>query len=207
MRCPVTFTGPAVALWAVTVSRPGGRGTGRTAGPCRGRSGLHRAGCWLTASRGDPQDSATERKPPMAGLRVRTGKGETVRQERTSDGGDPVGSVNPTRSKAKRGKRAARPPPEREGSPGRPLRWMATQAPPGAGQNPAYRPAHRQTCWTRLAPGDPRPPARVLARGPTGAVATLVTSDCSTRLERWRQALLLLAGLPPAVDEEQEGHG
>jgi hypothetical protein len=143
MRCPVTFTGPAVALWAVTVSRPGGRGTGRTAGPCRGRSGLHRAGCWLTASRGDPQDSATERKPPMAGLRVRTGKGETVRQERTSDGGDPAGSVNPTRSKAKRGKRAARPPPEREGSPGRPLRWMATQAPPGAGQNPAYRPAHR----------------------------------------------------------------
>jgi len=32
-----------------------------------------------------------------------TGKGETVRQERTSDRGDPVGSVNPTRSKAKRG--------------------------------------------------------------------------------------------------------
>ena len=50
-----------------TVSRPGGRGTGRSAGPCRGRSGLRRAGCWLTASRGDPQDSATERKPPMAG--------------------------------------------------------------------------------------------------------------------------------------------
>jgi hypothetical protein len=45
----------------------------------------------------------------MAGLRVRTGKGETVRQERTSDGGDPAGSVNPTRSKAKRGKWAARP--------------------------------------------------------------------------------------------------
>ena len=80
----------------------------------------------------------------MAGLRVRTGKGERVRQERTSGRGDPAGSVNPTRSKAKRGKWVARPPPEREGSPGRPLRWMATQAPPGAGQNPAYRPAHRQ---------------------------------------------------------------
>ena len=40
---------------------------GPHAGPCRGRSGLRRAGCWLTASRGDPQDSATERKPPMAG--------------------------------------------------------------------------------------------------------------------------------------------
>ena len=79
MRCPVTFTCPGVAQWQVTVSRPGGRGTGRSAGPCRGRSGLHRAGCWLTASRGDPQDSATESKPPMAGLRARTGKGETVR--------------------------------------------------------------------------------------------------------------------------------
>jgi hypothetical protein len=32
-----------------------------------------------------------------------TGKGETVRQERTSARGDPGGSVNPTRSKAKRG--------------------------------------------------------------------------------------------------------
>ena len=63
------------------------------------------------ASRGDSQDSATERKPPMAGWGspARTGKGEKVRQERTSDEGDFVGSVNPTRSKAKRGKRAARP--------------------------------------------------------------------------------------------------
>ena len=64
----------------------------------------------------------------MAGLRVRTGKGETVRQERTSDGGDPAGSVNPTRSKAKRGKWAARPLLERGASPGRPLRWMVTKA-------------------------------------------------------------------------------
>ncbi len=46
-------------------------------GTGRGRSGLRRAGCWLTASRGDPQDSATESRPPMA-LR-RTGKVETVR--------------------------------------------------------------------------------------------------------------------------------
>src|SRR3984885_15008094 len=101
MRCPVTFTWLVVAESQVTVSRPGGRGTGRPAGSCRGRSGLHRAGCWLTASRGDPQDSATERKPPRAGLRARTGKGEKVRQERTSDGGDTAGSVNPSRSKVK----------------------------------------------------------------------------------------------------------
>ena len=144
-RPPATRGGTLV----LTVSRPGGRGTNRSAGPCRGRSGLRRAGCWLTASRGDPQDSATERKPPMAGLRARTGKGERVRQERTSGGGDPAGSVNPTRSKAKRGRRAARPVSEKGRSPGRPLRWMATQAlrlssGRGAGQNPAYRPAHRQ---------------------------------------------------------------
>ena len=30
----------------------------------RGKSGLRRAGCWPTASRGDPQDSATENRPP-----------------------------------------------------------------------------------------------------------------------------------------------
>ena len=76
---PVTLTPPVVARLEVTVSRPGGRSTDRSAGPCRGRSGLRRAGCWLTASRGDPQESATERKPPMAGLRARTGKGERVR--------------------------------------------------------------------------------------------------------------------------------
>ena len=34
----------------------------------RGRSGLRRAGCWLTASRSDPQESATENRPPMARL-------------------------------------------------------------------------------------------------------------------------------------------
>jgi len=39
----------------------------------------------------------------------RTGKGETVRQERTSGRGDPVGSANPTRSKAEQGGWAARP--------------------------------------------------------------------------------------------------
>ena len=76
---PCASPRPRGGRLVATVSRPGGRGTDRAAGPCRGRSGLRRAGCWLTASRGDPQDSATERKPPMAGLRARTGKGERVR--------------------------------------------------------------------------------------------------------------------------------
>jgi len=40
---------------------------------------------------------------------VSTGKGERVRQERTSDRGDPIGSANPTRSKAKQRAWAARP--------------------------------------------------------------------------------------------------
>jgi hypothetical protein len=38
-------------------------------GGCRGKSGLHRAGCWLTASRGDSKDSATENQ--TAGRRQR----------------------------------------------------------------------------------------------------------------------------------------
>jgi len=45
---------------------------------------------------------------------TRTGKGETVRQERTSARGDPGGSANPTRSKVRQGEdgpsdRGARP--------------------------------------------------------------------------------------------------
>ncbi len=47
------------------------RGTG-------GKSELHRAGCWPTASRGDSQESATENKPPP-GASAKGGKGETVR--------------------------------------------------------------------------------------------------------------------------------
>ena len=57
--------------------------------PCciagRGKSGLHRAGCWITSSGGDPKESATENKPP-GGREERQcrgafflGKGETVR--------------------------------------------------------------------------------------------------------------------------------
>ena len=42
----------------------------------RGKSGLQRAGCWLTASRGDSKESATENKPPSVSA---GGKGETVR--------------------------------------------------------------------------------------------------------------------------------
>ncbi len=50
-----------------------------------GKSGLHRAGCWITSSGGDPKESATENRPPglrgerRAARRKFPGKGETVR--------------------------------------------------------------------------------------------------------------------------------
>jgi hypothetical protein len=40
-------------------------------GVTRGKSELHRAGCWLTASRGDSQDSATESRPPTTSFWIR----------------------------------------------------------------------------------------------------------------------------------------
>ncbi len=66
-----------------------------------------------------------------------------MRQERTSGRGDPVGYVNPTRSKAKRGTWVARPPSEGSPQVGRLDGWPP--APFGALQNPAYRPAHRHS--------------------------------------------------------------
>src|SRR5690606_35606905 len=60
----------------------GGRGEGNGHGCAaalrRGKSGLHRAGRLLTATRGDPRDSATENRPPTAFRRL-CGEGETVR--------------------------------------------------------------------------------------------------------------------------------
>jgi len=45
-----------------------------------GKSELHRAGWSLTATGGDPKESATENIPPAA----RPGKGEMARQELTA---------------------------------------------------------------------------------------------------------------------------
>jgi hypothetical protein len=46
----------------------------------RGKSGLHRAAWWVTPTRGNPRDSATENRPPAApaGNGRSAGKGETV---------------------------------------------------------------------------------------------------------------------------------
>jgi methylglyoxal synthase len=53
-----------------------GRSPARARARAGGKSGLRRAGCWLTARGGDPTDSATESRPPRAPAH---GKGETVR--------------------------------------------------------------------------------------------------------------------------------
>src|SRR4029450_10338811 len=45
-----------------------------------GKSGLRRAGCWLTARGGDPTDRATESKPPRA--RAPHGRERAVRVKR-----------------------------------------------------------------------------------------------------------------------------
>ena len=38
----------------------------------RGKSELHRAGCWVTPRRGDPTESATETyRPALSGVRVK----------------------------------------------------------------------------------------------------------------------------------------
>ena len=44
-------------------------------GAAGGKSELHRAGCWLTASRREPKDSATENRPPRDAGDGATGQG------------------------------------------------------------------------------------------------------------------------------------
>ena len=57
----------AMTMDARRTSRPGGR-VGAF-GHRRGKSGLHRAGWWVTPTRGDPRDSATENRPPSGNRR------------------------------------------------------------------------------------------------------------------------------------------
>ena len=95
---------------------------------CRGRSGLHRAGRWATATRSNPRDSATENRPPQSSD---SGKGETVVQETTSGPGDRAGLANPARSKVEQ-RTSEGCPPECAGGPheaagnGGP-RWMVVE--------------------------------------------------------------------------------
>ena len=136
--------------WPVMASRPGGRGRERRFGTAagRGRSGLRRAGCWLTASRGDPQESATENKPPMAPSRRGL---EQVRVKRCGKSA-PAPGVTRAARQTPPGARSSVGRLARPMSPGRPLRWMTTHPVPaqGRGQNPAYRPAHHHHLRRRI---------------------------------------------------------
>jgi len=67
-----------------------------------GKSGLHRAGRWVTPSRGDPKESATEMTPPAAIV-----SGEALQARVKWWGKSPpaagrlAGQANPARSKTK----------------------------------------------------------------------------------------------------------
>src|SRR5436305_14665803 len=72
------------------VDLPAGRGGRVTAGEVNsvgGKSGLRRAGRWVTPSRGDPKESATEnyRQARLISGEMSSGKGEKVGQEPTGD--------------------------------------------------------------------------------------------------------------------------
>src|SRR6266511_3066621 len=69
--------------WQNDVGESDGRSRSRSRD--RGKSGLRRAGCWLTASRGDPQESATESRPPPATRRRQGGNGAVRAHQRPGD--------------------------------------------------------------------------------------------------------------------------
>ena len=58
--------GPRAICYNDFRSEPSGR-TPAHSNRAGGKSGLHRAGCWLTTSRGDSRESATEKRPPAFG--------------------------------------------------------------------------------------------------------------------------------------------
>ena len=127
----------------------------------RGRSGLHRARWWVTPTRGNPRDSATENRPPAGPAQAgRAGKGETAVQETTSGPGDRTGSANPTWSKVKKSGATASGARTYEGCPpecaGRPLegagnstrrQMVANRCPQGPGNRtrPTGQPVRTKT--------------------------------------------------------------
>ena len=108
--------------------------------PGRGRSGLHRAGCWLTASRGDPQDSATENRPPMAGP-----KGPAQVRVKRCGKSAPASGATRTARQTPPGARPSVGRPARPMSPGRPHRWMTTHPDPRKGPVDRTPPTGRLT--------------------------------------------------------------
>ena len=103
--------------------------TGRWSGSIRGTSGLHRARCWVTPSRGDSQDSATENRPPMAmrsSERVAQARVKRCGKSAPAPGVTRVARQTPSGARSDRG-RAARP----QTPPGRPLESAGNRRPRG----------------------------------------------------------------------------
>jgi hypothetical protein len=151
---------------------------GRFGAPVRGTSGLHRARCWVTPSRGNPQESATENRPPMAGPVAGRGPAQ-VRVKRCGKSAPASGATRAARqtppgARPRRG-RTARP----QTPPGRPLEPAGNRRPRGmaatdgspepSGQNPAYRPTRHHLRSDRTnAPGRTNYSPRLSRAGPTG---------------------------------------
>ena len=111
----------------------GGESAGRPrtdpSGTVRGTSGLHRARCWVTPSRGDPQESATENRPPMAACSPEAAAQVRVKRcgkSAPASGVTRMAWQTPPGARSDRG-RAARPPTP----PGRPLELSGNRQPRG----------------------------------------------------------------------------
>jgi hypothetical protein len=109
----------------------------------RGRSGLRRAGRWVTPTRGNPRDSATENRPPgLAQVRVKRWckRPPAIRVTGSARQTPPGARSNSARSRAARP--SARVDRTRPAATSVLDGWSPNGAPQGAReQNPAYRPA------------------------------------------------------------------
>ena len=119
---------------------------------CRGKSGLHRAGWWITSTVRKGRDSATESKPPRSVVRLRPRRSAAVRVKRcgkSAPAGRATGLARQTSPGARpsREKRVAVPP-QRHGSarsvilPGRSHRG-GEQSPSQRNDRPRHNPAYR----------------------------------------------------------------
>ena len=145
---------------------------------CRGTSGLHRARWWVTPTRGDPRESATENRPPVVGFGPVPVRVKRWCKRPPAPGVTQVARQTPPGARSRRVARyGGRPAQTFEGGPpesaGRPLepagngrpRWMA------AGRDSAARRrGHRTRRTGRLV--RPTPTDLHRATGPIGVGTT-----------------------------------
>ncbi len=88
--------------WVDLLPGRGGRVTAGEVNSVGGKSGLRRAGRWVTPSRGDPKESATEIKPPRGPVSREVLTARVKRWGKSPPAaGRPAGQANPVRSKTK----------------------------------------------------------------------------------------------------------